>query len=207
MLSNIKILPRLFIGFGMLVFMMAGLSGFAVISNQSSQSLFARVTHFTTAEAIDQRVVRQIFEGRMQIWMGLATGDQEHWAKADAAFQLADQRLEVLRADTLDPQSLAMAKQLQSMVGAFRVKESKLQEFKGKNGALETSEAKALTADAGAAAADIERIGDQLADSYAKAADGANASAVGQIAEAIDVAIIVGIVSVLLGAVVCGTPQ
>jgi hypothetical protein len=82
MLANIKILPRLFIGFGILVLLIAGLSGFAIYSGQTSRTVFENVTRLKSAETLGQRVERRMFEARMQIWMALATDDQAHLGNA-----------------------------------------------------------------------------------------------------------------------------
>lgn len=58
MLSNIKIFPRLFIGFGALILLVAGLSGFAVVTGQSSRSLFGAVNRLSTADTLDQRAAK-----------------------------------------------------------------------------------------------------------------------------------------------------
>jgi methyl-accepting chemotaxis protein len=199
MLSNVRILPRLLIGFSALLLMIAGLSGFAAMSGQSSRSLFTSVSGLATAEAIDQLVEKRVFEGRMQVWMALSSGGQEHWQRADEAFKMAAQKIEQLRANRTDPQRIALTEQLGPMLGALQAKEAKLKEFRDKDVALDTSEVKAMLADAAAASAAFQRTGDQLADAYAKAVENANASADEEIAASIYVAIIVGIVSVLLG--------
>ena len=199
MLSNIRILPRLLIGFGALILIIAGLSGYAVTSSLSSRNLFETVSRLDTADTIEQSVQKRVTEGRMQIWMAMATGEPEHWQKADAAFQIAHQKLDDLRAHTIDPQRIAEVGQLGTAVDAYQAKAAKLKDVKGKNNALDTPEGKAVAADAAATAAEVDRIGGQLADVYTKAADGANASAIGEIAGAMNTAIVVGIVSVLLG--------
>ena len=131
----------------------------------------------------------------------MATGEPEHWQKADAAFQIAHQLLEELRARSIDPQRIALIGQLGTAVDAYQAKAAKLKDFKAKNVALDTPEGKTVTADATTTAAEVDRIGNQLADAYTKAADGANASATGEIASAINITIVVSIVSVLLGVV------
>jgi methyl-accepting chemotaxis protein len=199
MLSNIRILPRLVIGFGVLILIIAGLSGYAVTSSQSARTLFGTVNRLDTAAATEERFQKRFTEGRMQIWMAMATGEPEHWQKADAAFQIAHQRLEDLRANAIDPQHIAEVGQLGTAVDAFQAEAAKLKDFKGKNNALDTLEGKAVAADAAAGAAEVDRIGGQLADAYAKASDGANASASSEIANVINTTIVVGIVSVLLG--------
>lgn len=77
MLSNLKILPRLFIAFGLLILLIAGLSAFAILSNQSSEAYSTAALRLRTAELLDQRAEKRAALGRLFIWMALATGDQE----------------------------------------------------------------------------------------------------------------------------------
>jgi methyl-accepting chemotaxis protein len=199
MLSNVKILPRLVIGFGILVLMVASLSGYAVITGQSSGSLLDTVSRLANASETDQRIQKQVFEGRMQTWMALATGDQEHWQQADGAFKLAQQRIVALRAQTFDLQRIAMIDRLGPMIDAYQAKAAKMKEYKTKSETWDTPEGKALMAATTSVATEIDRLGNELADGYSKAATSAKASADGEIASSINVAAIVGTVAVLLG--------
>jgi methyl-accepting chemotaxis protein len=199
MLSNVRILPRLLIGFGCLVLMISGLSVSAVMSGQSSRHLIERIIRLGDAQELAQRVQKRVFEGRMHIWMALAGDDEANWARAEAAFQLADQRIVELRDHTVDPQRLALVAQLKTTIDAYRAEAANLQQFKGQSIALDTAEAKATAAKAAAIASDIERLGEQLNDGYQKAADVAEVSAMGEISTTINTAVGVGLVSVLIG--------
>lgn len=199
MLSNIKILPRLFLSFGVLILLTVGLSSFAVIGQQSSRGMLDTNDRLGNASTMVQLVQKRVFQGRMQIWMGLAIGAQEHWQLAEEAFNIARQRIVDLRANTRDPQRMAMVDQLGPMVDAYQAKAAKLKEYKSKNERWDTSEGKAVIADAIAAASTIERLSDELANRYDKASADGMASAHEQIDVSITVAIIVATVSVLLG--------
>ena len=119
MLSNIRILPRLLIGFGALILIIAGLSGYAVTSSLSSRKLFETVSRLDTADTIEQSVQKRVTEGRMQIWMAMATGEPEHWQKADAAFQIAHQKLDDLRAHPDDWEDATLERFLDALAGSL----------------------------------------------------------------------------------------
>ena len=199
MLSKISILSRLFIGFGLLVLMLAGLSSYSVVSGESSRTLFATVSRFKSAEALDQRVEKRVLEARMQIWMALATDEQVHWQKADAAFEIAYQRLDELLAQTVDPERIATVGEIRTIIKEYQTKATKLRTFKGENSALESSEGRIATADAAAAGAHLDSVGEKLTAAYEMAARNANAVADDEIGTAVDVAIGIGIASVLFG--------
>jgi methyl-accepting chemotaxis protein len=200
-LSSVRILPRLLIGFGVLVLLIAGLSGFAIYSGQSSRDLFENVVRRKGLEVSDERIEKRLFQGRMQVWMALATDDQDHWQASADAFKKAQERLPDLITHTVDPTRLAMAKELETMVTAYTDKLTTLKKFRGKNDALGTPEAKAAVADTIAAARKIEDVAEQLANGYEKAATEATGLATTDVARTIDIAIIIGILSVLLGVV------
>jgi HAMP domain-containing protein len=179
--------------------MISGLSVSAVMSGQSSRHLIERIIRLGDAQELAQRVQKRVFEGRMHIWMALAGDDEANWARAEAAFQLADQRIVELRDHTVDPQRLALVAQLKTTIDAYRAEAANLKQFKGQSIALDTAEAKATAAKAAAIASDIERLGEQLNDGYQKAADVAEVSAMGEISTTINTAVGVGLVSVLIG--------
>jgi methyl-accepting chemotaxis protein len=201
MLSNIKILPRLLIAFGLLVLMVAGLSLFAFSTSNSTQTLFDTVSRLTAARSIDQGIGKRVVEARMRIWMAMGTADQAHWARADAAFKDVHLALGDLRTHTADPQRLALTNQLEDAVKAYEGGAAKLRPLTAGNGSMDTAEGKAAIAAAGVLAESVDRISGQLADDYAHAVEAAGTSAAAEIGATGDLAIGVGSVSVLLGVV------
>ena len=201
MLKNIRILPKLLIGFGVLVLLIAGLSGFAIFSGQTSRTLFDDVNRRKNAEILNERVAKRVFEGRMQIWMALATDDQDHWQKAGDAFQIAHEKLAALLAQTVDPSRRETARVLEGAIAAYEARAAKLRNLHGKNSALDTTEAKQLVAEAIAAGSKISEIAEPLSNGYEQAATTASNAATAQITAAIDVAIVIGVLSVLFGLV------
>ncbi|HTW72740.1 MAG TPA: methyl-accepting chemotaxis protein [Acetobacteraceae bacterium] len=199
MLSSIRILPRLLIGFGVLLLLIAGLSFVAIHSGQSTRDLFSSVTRLKGDETLDQRMEKRIFQARMHIWMALASGDQDEWHQSDASFQTAGERLKDLIADTVDPGRLATANQVNEAIETYKQAALKLRAFKGGNAALQTPEGRQAMADAAAAAGKIDAIGEPLSQAYAHAAAELNKTAIGEIGQAISLSIILGVVSILLG--------
>jgi methyl-accepting chemotaxis protein len=199
MLSNIRIMPRLLIAFGLLIVMVAGLGGFAVTSSQSARILFATVAHLQTAETLDQELEKRVIEARVQIWMALATDEVSHWDEADKAFTLSHQRLQDLRTHTVDPRRLALIDQLDSAVRLYEADAVKLKAFKGKNAALDAADGMVVASQGADHMAQVTKIGGELSDAFAKAADSASQSAAADIDGTIESALIVGLVSILLG--------
>jgi methyl-accepting chemotaxis protein len=199
MLSSIRILPRLLIGFGVLVLLIAGLSGAAIHSGHFTQGLFEHVVRLKGEEALDERVEKRVFQGRMHMWLALASGDQDQWQQSAEALRTARERLSELIASTQDPGRLARANQMKNALAAYEAKAAKLKDIKGGNAALDTPEGRQMIADVTAAGREIDALGDPLANEYEKAATSLSADAFDQIAESIRFAIILGVVSILSG--------
>ena len=114
MLARIKIAARLMMGFGLLVIIIAGLSGFSVYLSRDSRDTFQSVVRLKSNEVLSQRAQKRVMEGRLAIWMALATDDQSKWELADKAFKTAHQRLDELVAGAVDPKRLASARALKA---------------------------------------------------------------------------------------------
>jgi methyl-accepting chemotaxis protein len=199
MLARMKIAARLMTGFGLLVIIIAGLSGFSVYLSRDSRETFQDVVRLKSNEVLSQRAQKRVLEGRLAIWMALATDDQSKWELADKAFKIAHERLDELVAGTVDPKRLATVKALKAQVADYEAKAAKLKAFKGKNEALDTPEGKAVTAEAMAAGGKVDAIAEPISDEYKAAAGAAASAAVDSLALGIMIAMIAGSVSVLLG--------
>jgi methyl-accepting chemotaxis protein len=201
MLSRIKILPRLFIGFGLMVVVLAGVSGLAVSSSQSALALFQNVSRFRENEILDQRVEKRLAEGRAHVWMALATNDPAQMEQADAAFKIGDEKLTELLGNTIDPVRRAQALQLQEQFHAYIAKAARLRAFSGANSALASADGKAAMAEAFAAAGVVNTTGETLASEFASASTAASQQAASSMSETITVAMITGLSSIMLGIV------
>ncbi len=187
------------IGFGLLVIIIAGLSGYSVYSAHDTRGVIENVIRLKGNETLSQRVLRRMQEGRSAVWTALATDDQSKWQKAEESFKVASQRANELQATTFDPHRLAAVKELRAQIEDYQTKVAKLKEFRGKNSSLDTPEGKAVAAEAIAAAGKVDAIADPLAEAYRGNATNAAAAADDALGLGIKIALIAGIVSVLLG--------
>ncbi|HTY69042.1 MAG TPA: HAMP domain-containing methyl-accepting chemotaxis protein [Alphaproteobacteria bacterium] len=201
MLSNLKITSRLLIGFGLLVLAIAGLGSYSIYSAQDTSTILERVVRLKTDEALNERVLKRVDEGRVAMWKALATEDQSNWDKAAASFKIASDRLAELQAGTFNPQRLAAVKELRTLLQTYQDRAAVLKSFRGKNVALDTAEGKAAMAGTSEISAKIDSVADPLAVSYEGAAKEAANSAVESLAFSIKIAIVIGTLSVLLGIV------
>ncbi len=198
MFANMKIATRLVLGFGLLVVVIAGLAGYSVYSARGERNAFASVNRLKEAEALDQRVQKRIFEGRVNIWAGLGTEDAARWEKVDAAFRLVHQHLDELQANVLNPKRLAAVKELQSAFTAYQASVEQLRPFTGKKDALQMPEVKAAIASGLGAARKIDEVAEPLSEDFKGAAADRVAAAESASDFSNAVQLLVGVVSVLL---------
>ena len=123
MLGHMKIVARLMVGFGLLVLLIAGLSSYGVYSGKATAQAFGRALRLSNNEMLIQRIEKEIFQGRMLIWVGLATGDGSKAQGAKDAFKLAREDLGTLRADTVgihgdQPGAAAVALRIRAALAA-----------------------------------------------------------------------------------------
>jgi len=199
MLKNLKIAGRLMIGFGVLLLMTATIAGYSVHTSQDASGLFDRTIRFKSNEVGDERVLKHVFQARMRAWMALATDDQSYWNNAEEAYQRALTRLDELIANTLDPVRQAQARDLKVAVTENRTKNFALKEFRGRNGALESSQAKAAIDAALDAAQKMEGMAVSLGDAYRNAADVVVSEAERDLALSIKIAVALGALCTLIG--------
>ncbi|HTV30385.1 MAG TPA: hypothetical protein VMF32_21735 [Xanthobacteraceae bacterium] len=93
MLARMKIVSRLMIGFGLLVIIITGLSGFSFYSATDTREALTQVVRLKNDETLTERALKQVGEARTAVWMALATNDQADWDHADDAFKAANTRL------------------------------------------------------------------------------------------------------------------
>jgi methyl-accepting chemotaxis protein len=202
MLNRVKVGARLLVGFGVLMIVIAGLSGFSIYSASDARGGVADVVRLKGDEVLSQRVEKRILEARLAIWIGLATGDQSNTAKADAAFKLATERLDELQGATQDPQRLAAVATLRAAVADYQGKAKKLEAIGGKNATLDSAENRAVYADVIATANRVTALAEPLTDAYNSAANAVTNDTQSALSLAVTIAMAAGIASVLLGCVV-----
>src|SRR5580698_9169872 len=100
MFNRLKIATKLLIGFGTILLLLVGISALATLSTMRSKDALEDVTKLKSAEVLEQRVEKRVFEARMHFWMALGSGDQKHWNKSSEGFAVADEWLTDLLAGT-----------------------------------------------------------------------------------------------------------
>jgi len=199
MFINLKIASRLLIGFGLLMILIGGLSGYTVFSSQATKSDLANVLRLKGNELLDEKVERQIYQARYGVWKYLAVGDAIYFDNAKTAIDTAEDRLSELAATTEAPERKARLNSLRENVAAYKIAILRFKDIGGHNIGLDSSDAKALIDRANEEGAKIDDLGTELAAMFEQAAANQTEQVVERIEVAITVAILIGAVSLVLG--------
>ncbi|HVI49971.1 MAG TPA: methyl-accepting chemotaxis protein [Candidatus Sulfotelmatobacter sp.] len=199
MLNNLKITARLLIGFGVLVLMMAAFSAATLFSGQSIEDAFETMRHSQTNQMLDDKLVKHLYIARMNIYAGLATGEEVRWTRAHEALSVASQTQAQLLGQVQEPARKAMVVQLGNLITEYNKSAFKLQQFKTTNTSLESPEAQAILSEAGKAAIDIDQTGQSLQEALEASNTSRAEETTAAITRLIDIAMIVGGLSLALG--------
>ncbi len=120
MFSQLKIASKLLIGFGVVLLLVAGISGLAITSSQRSKDAIENVTRLKGDEVTEQRVEKRIYESRMHFWIAVNTKDPKDWNLASESFKVADEAAQDMLAKTSDPQRAAKTRTLIDLLKRYR---------------------------------------------------------------------------------------
>jgi methyl-accepting chemotaxis protein len=199
MLANLKIAYRLIIGFGLMVLMIAGLSGYTVSSSSDTIAAFDRVVRIKNNETLIQQSLRNMHEGRAHIWIGVATNDLARWDNAQASLKAVASGFESLERSTVNPDRLRQIRELRAAVDAYVVRAMALRDLRAANVSLESPQWRAAIDATNAEAAKIYGIADPLQKNFFDVAGQATQEASSDLREAITVSLVAGILAVLAG--------
>jgi methyl-accepting chemotaxis protein len=201
-MSKMRITARLLVGFGVMMLVIAGLSEFAVHSARMTGASFADVMRLKDDVTVDQRVEKNIHEARQWIWKFLATGDESNYDQAQQILNAAREMLDQLAGETSAPDRADKVKALGAAIDAYSAILPRVQEIKGHNANLDDQAARKVLQEGAVLAEAIDKVGEALANDYAQAATTRTLTAERDIKAGIDAAIIAGLISLILGAVV-----
>ena len=159
---RLRIIAKLLTGFGVLLAILASLSGWASFGALSSKGALAALSSIKDREVLDQRAARRLSEAQGQIWMALATGDSVNFGKAEASLQIASNMLDDLAEGAGDSVNAEKLKTWTGLIQKYRDFEAKLQNLKGRNEAFATIEGKQAVSDATLLGAGLANAGEAL---------------------------------------------
>jgi methyl-accepting chemotaxis protein len=199
MFSNLKISMRIFLGFAVLVALIALLAGLTVLSGSNTESSVAELERTSTVVSALKDALLSVRHGSVQTWTYMATGDNSYAEERDAAFDLFRKQYAELESHLKTPIGRQLIKDFGDAVGSFEAKARAMNELKAKGVAADAPELKSAALDVNAAAKRYAETNDKAANFEADLSSKAAAAANNRISGAIDLALGGGIVGVVLG--------
>ncbi|MTJ79846.1 MAG: HAMP domain-containing protein [Telmatospirillum sp.] len=198
MINRMNITTRLMAAFGLLVVMVASLNAIAVYCGKATETSFGHLKRTTDDEVVVQTIEKTLFQGRMEIWTALATGDASHWDRASEAMETAQKLQTALRAQTFSPDQQAMVDDLGRRLAQYRQEASGLRTIGGRNDELGRQGNGDLIADSSKKAKAIEDLAGTLSASYRAAETQVTLDTGEAIAREINTQLIVGAISIIV---------
>jgi methyl-accepting chemotaxis protein len=199
MFNRLRIAPKLILGFGALLLLVACLASFAAISSVKLEGSLEDLARRKSHEALDQRAEKRFQDARMFGWAALATGDQDNWSKSDESMKTVREDLDSLAQTTKDPSRQAKVRKWIGLIQTYNEAASKFRTLHGQNDALTTPEGKAATASALKIGDDIANLSRDLSNEYQAAADQTELDAHALAGSVVRLAVGVGVASFLIG--------
>ena len=199
MLDRLKIASRLMMAFGVLVLLIAGLTGTAIYSGKMTAEACGSATRRLNSESGVERIEKRMFQARMNVYRALATGNEDAWPKLEESLKKARARQAQVLSATKDPAREAEVQQIGKEIEEFEATALRLKAFHGKNASLDSAEGQAALAELAEVAHKAEQNGEKLAAQYEESAKEAVVELNDSVTKAIDMAILIGAVSLGLG--------
>jgi len=194
-----KIAARLMLGFGVLMLVIAGVSGYAAYTARQVRAAYDIALHRTENEALDQRIDKDFILARLGVQMVLATDDQSRRPQIDEAIKRTRAGIDNLAAGTVDPERRTAVEALRGYLSEYETRAGKLLTFRDKNDALNTPEGKQAFADVLETAGKFSATAEPLAASYRAAVQTAAKQANDALDQMVSISMIAGCASMVLG--------
>ncbi|MDD2325820.1 MAG: bacteriohemerythrin [Alphaproteobacteria bacterium] len=201
MFARLKIASRLMLSFGLLNLLIAGLNIFTISQGSDTQGLVDATLRAARNQNKMTEVHEDLYKTRMNIWAYLATGSSDKWGDGQKQMAMTEATLDDLIKTTLTPSRQEKLKEIRSALAVYRDSVEKLKTTGGKNERLSDPEVLVSLKKAGDVAAELDRLGGDLASVYAEVADTRAASAMGRLQSLNDWSVKIGVISLLIGVV------
>lgn len=200
MLSRLKIAARLMISFGLLNILITGLNGYTIYNGQGTQELVDATLRAAKNENKMNVVQSQLNSARMYVWAYLASGDTTRNEKVTEKLGATKEALDGLIKTTLDPKRNETLRGIATLLNEYEGEIEKLKKVGGKNESLANPDVAALLTQIGNIAAKIDEVNGSMASLYGTVADTRAAKAMERIKSLNDWSYIIGVLSLIIGA-------
>ncbi len=199
MLNGFKITARLLMGFGVLLVIIAGLSALTVYSSHRFRGSADELQRAFQAELLDQKLETALYVTRMNAYAGLATGEAVRWQRAEESLNTTRVLQKELLHALTNPADRAQVEAIGQAIELYQQSMTLLRQVPGANGNLKSDVALRGLALAGKAAEGIDGSGKTLRDALERLNSQSRAETAATIDHVIDLALLVGGLSFVLG--------
>ena len=199
MLNRLKIAARLAFGFGALVSVIAGISGYLYYVSASSRSGVADIVRQKDEALMEHEIELSVAAARFHDWRFAAIGTPSDLKAGDEALADSYRRLEELDRMTHGAQRRAILADMRKALDDYKQSSATFRDLKNRNVALDAAEFQSVIAARGAVSARLDELGDRLAEAYKTAADDSVARVSDRMEMLSLIATAVGLLSFALG--------
>ena len=199
MLARLSIAKRLLVGFGLLTVLIAGLTGYAIVSGNQVGAAFELAQRASDNQTKVVSVLRHLYETRFNMWVYFGTTQTERHVRAVQLADLLKSDIDGLASTTFDPEPRALVEELGKLVGDYRELVIGLRRIYEQTHSFDSPEAMQSKQSAGKASARIDEICEKLSNSYRSSKETRVAAAGDLIAASNRTLGVVGVLCVVLG--------
>jgi methyl-accepting chemotaxis protein len=200
MLKTLKIMPRLMIGFGLMILLLVAIAGSSLVSGNRISGTVADLDRKSKVVIATKESLLSVRQGRVMAWSYLATGDEKYLAQMNDAFTKFDKDFETLAVRLKSSQGKKAAADFHDAVMKFEDKARLMTKLKLAGGAMGSAEMSSAILDINLAAKDYAETNAKLASFYEESLATFSTDAADQINQAYWTALFGGLLAVAFGA-------
>jgi len=199
MLNRLKLAARLAFGFGTLVALIAGISGYLHYVSASSRSGVTDIVRQKDEALAEHEVEVSVAAARFHDWRFAAIGTPADLKAADDAVAASHRHLDELDKMTHGAERKAMVADMRKALNAYGDVSTKFRELRNRSVSLDSADAQSIIAASEALDERLKNLGERLAEAYQEAAN-ASVERVSDRLELLSwIATVVGLASLVLG--------
>ena len=199
MFGNLTISRRLYLGFGVLIALIIGMTGLSVVSSKETISAVTAANRTTTTVESLKDALLSVRQGRVQAWAYMATGDASYLKARDEAFAQFRTQFTALETQITSPTGQGLVEDYDMAVRDFIAKAGVMDELRAKGQQPSAPQSVVAMSDVNAAAKRYAATNDAAAKFYKGQADEAAVGAANLLSRSDDILIVVGVGSILFG--------
>jgi methyl-accepting chemotaxis protein len=199
MWKNLKIMPRLVVGFGLMGILLVGLVASAVIGGQRVADAVASSKQITQASIANKDAILSLRQGRALGWTYMATGDSTYLPQIDQAFVKYRESYQALSSIIIRPEAKRLAGEFNDLAVDFQAKLAKMIGTKATGVSNSAPEMLAMMAETNLAAKQYSEVSEKFSQFERDMLETLIASTDGEISRSLCLSLSIGLFAIMLG--------